>query len=201
MEQYLEEMEQYARENDIPIMQKEGIQFLQKIIKENQSKNILEIGSAIGYSAIQMCRMDKEIHVVTMERDDMRYQEAVENVRHCQLEGRITLLHVDALEAEIEGLYDLIFIDAAKAQYIRFFERYQKNLAPHGMIVSDNLKFHGMVESKEPIRNRNTRQLVGKIRKYISYLKENASFETIFYDCGDGVAISRRKECGEMHSD
>lgn len=193
MEVYIEAMELYAKENDVPIMQKEGILFLQEMIEKYQITSILEIGSAIGYSAIQMCRLHPRIKVVSIERDDIRYQKAVENVKLCDMEDRITLIHGDALQTAITGMYDLIFIDAAKAQYIKFFERYEPNLKKGGIIVSDNLKFHGFVDTKERIKNRNTRQLVGKIKRYITYLKENPNYETTFYDTGDGIAISYKK--------
>lgn len=173
-------------------MQKEGILFLQEMIKKHHVKRILELGSAIGYSAIQMCRMDDDIKVVTIERDESRYQKAVENVKLCHLEDRITLLLGDALETEVEGMFDLIFIDAAKAQYIKFFERYEHHLVQDGIIVSDNLKFHGFVETTERIKNRNTRQLVNKIKRYIEYLQVNTKYETTFYEQGDGVAVSKK---------
>lgn len=193
MDLYIEAMEAYAVENNIPIMQKEGILFLQEVIKKHNVKRILELGSAIGYSAIQMCRMDNEIEVVTIERDESRYHKAVENIKLCHLEDRITLILGDALETEVEGMFDLIFIDAAKAQYIKFFERYEQHLLKDGIIVSDNLKFHGFVETTERIKNRNTRQLVNKIKRYIEYLETNENYQTTFYEQGDGVAISKKR--------
>lgn len=193
MNDLINKMEEYAQENDVPIMQKEGIEFLQEYIRNNEVNTILEIGSAIGYSAIQMCRMKENIKVVTIERDDDRYHLAVQNIKEAGLENRITIHHADALEIEIEGEFDFIFIDAAKAQYIKFFEKYKKNLGVNGVIMSDNLKFHGFVDTKERIKNRNTRQLVGKIKKYIDFLETNEEFETTFFDLGDGVALSKRK--------
>lgn len=193
MDKKLLEMERYAIKHQVPIMQKEGIQFLIDCIKQNKVRSILEIGSAIGYSAIQMCLIDPSIRVVTIERDEERYKEAIKNIELCNLTNRITIYHADALEIEIEGKYDLIFIDAAKAQYIKFFEKYENNLNEHGIILSDNLKFHGFVDMNERIKNRNTRQLVQKIKKYIMYLKENESYDTTFYDIGDGIAISKKK--------
>ena len=129
MEKLIKEMEQYAIEFDIPIMQKDGIEFFQKLIVDNNIKSILEIGSAIGYSAIQLARLDKEITITTIERDDARYEQAVMNIEKSGLKNQITIHHADALEIEIEGEYDCIFIDAAKAQYIKFFEKYENNLS------------------------------------------------------------------------
>ncbi|WP_416326973.1 O-methyltransferase [[Eubacterium] hominis] len=189
----IEEMEQYALVNDIPIMQQEGIDFMCTFIKEHQIKNILEIGSAIGYSAMRMAMLDSQIHVTTIERDQKRYQKAVDYINRSSCETQITLLYGDALTADISGNYDLIFIDAAKAQYIRFFERYEPLLKPKGYIISDNLKFHGFVEHPETATSRNLRQLVGKISRFVEYLKRRDDFDTTFLEQGDGIGISQKK--------
>lgn len=182
-----------ALEEHIPIMQDEGIEFITNYIKEHDVKSILEIGSAVGYSAIRFASVKEDIFVTTIERDIDRYQEAVQNIGAMNLEDKITILNVDALECTIDGKYDLIFIDAAKSQYIKFFEKYKDNLNDNGVIITDNLSFHGMVEDITLTHNRNTRQLVGKIRGYIEFLKNNTEFETKFYELGDGVSVSRRK--------
>ena len=186
-------IEDYAHENNIPIMLSDGIEFLTDFIKKNNVKRILEIGSAIGYSAIRMALVSSDIHVVTIERDTLRYNEAVKNINDFGLSERIDIRLSDALECDVDGEFDLIFIDAAKAQYIKFFEKYKSNLAKDGVIISDNLSFHGMVDNMDSITNRNTRQLVGKIAKYIDFLKNNEEFYTEFISIGDGIGISRRK--------
>ena len=188
----LEEIEKYADENNVPIMQKDGIEFLTNYIKENNIKNILEIGSAIGYSAIKMALVDSNIKVTTIERDKERYTIAVDNINKFNLNDRINIILGDALDTNISGMYDLIFIDAAKSQYIKFFEKYELNLKKGGVIVTDNLSFHGLVEDESKTTNRNTKQLVRKIRNYIEYLKNNNRYETTFYKLGDGVAISKK---------
>lgn len=189
----LEEMEQYALEKDVPIMQQEGITFMCSFIKEHQLKSILEIGSAIGYSTIRMAMLDKNIHITTIERDEERYQKAKEYIARSEYKDQITLLYGDALEADIQGSYDMIFIDAAKAQYIRFFERYESLLIQGGYIITDNLKFHGFVEHPETATSRNLRQLVGKISRFINYLKSRDDFDTTFLEQGDGIGISKKK--------
>lgn len=186
-------IEDYAHENNIPIMLSDGIEFLTDFIKKNNVKRILEIGSAIGYSAIRMALVSSDIHVVTIERDTLRYNEAVKNINDFGLSDRIDIRLADALECDVDGEFDLIFIDAAKAQYIKFFEKYKVNLSKNGVIISDNLSFHGMVDNMDSITNRNTRQLVGKIAKYIDFLKNNLEFDTEFISIGDGIGISRRK--------
>ena len=186
-------LEEYAKKNNIPIMMKDGIEFLTQYIKENNVKTILEIGSAIGYSAIKMALVDKDIKITTIERDINRYNEAVKNIKEFNLENQIEIINIDALEYENEKEYDLIFIDAAKAQYIKFFEKYKKNLKQNGTIISDNLEFHGLVKNPELTSNRNTKQLVRKINSYIDFLKENKEFKTEFISLGDGIGISKRQ--------
>lgn len=189
----LEKLENYAKINNIPIMQKDGIEFLIKYIKENNIKNILEIGSAIGYSSIKMALVSNDIKVTTIERDIERYNLAIENIKKFELNDRIDIILNDALNVDLNEQYDLIFIDAAKSQYIKFFEKFEIYLKQNGVIVSDNLSFHGLVEDDSKTSNRNTKQLVKKIRKYIEYLKNNKKYDTTFYTLGDGVAISIKK--------
>ena len=186
----LKELEEFAFQNNIPIMQKDGIEFLTNYIKENNIKNILEIGSAIGYSAIKMALVNDDIKITTIERDKERHIIALDNINKFNLQDRINIINDDALNIELTNKYDLIFIDAAKSQYIKFFEKFEKNLNTNGVIVSDNLSFHGLVEDESKTNNRNTKQLVRKIRKYIEYLKDNPNYKTTFYELGDGVAIS-----------
>lgn len=186
------DIKEYAKENNVPIMQDAGIDFMCDYIKNNNIKSILEIGSAIGYSAIRFASINDDIKVTTIERDESRYNEAVKNISSMNLDSRITIYHDDALEINVNDKFDMIFIDAAKSQYIKFFLRYKNNLNDNGVIFSDNLKFHGFVDHPELTHNRNTRQLVGKIRKYVEFLKDNEEFTTSFYDIGDGVSISKK---------
>ena len=194
MREQIEEMEQYAQENNVPIIEKESISFIMKFIAQNEITEILEIGSAIGYSAILMALVKDNIKLTTIERDNARYMECLKNVKKCGLEDRITVVCQDALEVNLSGVsYDLIFIDAAKGQYTKFFEKYKYFLKPGGVIITDNLKFHGHVGNRDQIASRNLKQLVGKIENYIDFLKNNDEFETKFYDVGDGLSVSVRK--------
>ena len=188
----LEELENYAKEHNVPIMQKDGIDFLTSYIKKNNIKHILEIGSAIGYSAIKMALVSPDVRVTTIERDEDRYNLALKNIKKFNLEENINIIFGDALYVNINEKFDLIFIDAAKSQYIKFFEKYSKNLKKGGVIITDNLSFHGLVSDESKIKSRNTRQLVHKIKKYIEYLKNNDDYETVFYDIGDGVSVSKK---------
>ena len=185
-------IEENARLRNIPVMLDGGMEFILEYIKNNDVKSILEIGSAVGYSAIRFASISEDIKVTTIERNADLYKEAVNNIKEFGLEDRINIICGDALETEIDGKYDLIFIDAAKSQYIKLFEKYKFNLAHNGSIITDNLSFHGLVENPSLTKNRNTRQLVGKISKYIEFLKNNDEFKTEFYQVGDGVSVSKK---------
>lgn len=185
------ELEEYAHKNNIPIMLNDGIEFLCEYIRKNEIKNILEIGSAIGYSAIKMALVDKNIKVTTIERDIERYNLAIKNIKNFGLENQITVILDDALNVDFKEKVDLIFIDAAKSQYIKFFEKFKINLNNNGVIVSDNLDFHGLVKSDEKIESRNVRGIVRKLRNYIEFLENNKEFKTKFYSIGDGIGISK----------
>lgn len=190
----LTEMENYAKENNVPIMEKEGIEFLENFIKENNSKSILEIGSAIGYSAIKMALIRDDIHITTIERDKERYDEAVKNIKYYNLEDRINIIFGDALEVEVEGSYDLIFIDAAKSQSIKFFTKYEKVLIDDGFIITDNINFHGLTFSEKPAPTRNLRQMIRKIKDYLKWLENNKEYSTKYLNVGDGIVISKRNK-------
>lgn len=191
----IKEIKKYAKENNVPIMTDSGINYLLKYIKDNRVEKILEVGTAIGYSAIRMCMVDENITVTTIERDESRYLEALKNIKKMNLENRINLIFNDALDVSIKDKYDLIFIDAAKAQNEKFFEKFERNLADNGTIITDNMSFHGLVEKDiEQIASRNLRQLVRKVKNYIDFLKKNRKFETNFIDIGDGLAVTKRRK-------
>ena len=192
LDDLIRNMKEYALKNNVPIMTEGGINYLIKYIKKNNIKNILEVGTAIGYSAIMMCSVDSDIVVTTIERDEKRYLEALKNIKKANLEDRINLIYKDALEVNLNEKYDLIFIDAAKAQNRNFFERFEKNLEKNGTIITDNMNFHGLVDKEiSSIESRNLRQLVRKIKDYKEFLENNKMYTTEFLDIGDGIAVSR----------
>lgn len=190
MKQTILDMEAYARDNNIPIIEKDSITFIMKYIKLNNVKNILEIGSAIGYSSILMASVAPDIKITTIEKDQTRYLECLKNVKKCGLEKNIDVVFQDALDLNLSGNYDLIFIDAAKGQNTKFFEKFSYFLSDKGVIITDNINFHGYVNSKKEIESKNLNSLVEKIRDYIEFLKNNKEYTTKFYDIGDGLAVS-----------
>ena len=193
----IKELKEYAKENDVPIMQDAGIDFLTTFIVKHQITHVLEVGTAIGYSAIMMALANPKLKVVSIERDEERYLEAVKNVKKFDLEDRITLLFKDALDVKINDKFDLIFLDGAKGQNINFFEHFERNLDDGGYFITDNIEFHGYVgKNEEEIKSRNLRQLVRKIKNYIDFLKTNPYYETTFVSKGDGIAVTQKREIG-----
>lgn len=189
----MRELEEYAKINNIPIMQKDGILYLINYIKENNIKNILEIGSAIGYSSIMMASINSDIRITTIERDKDRYDLAVSNIKKYNLDNQINIIYGDAVDIDINGMYDLIFIDAAKGKNIFFFEKYKNNLIKRGTIITDNLSFHGLVEDNSLIKTKNQKGIVNKIKDFISFLDNNDEFDTEYIPVGDKIAISKRR--------
>ncbi len=189
----MERLEEYALKNNVPIMQKDGINFLCDYIKKHKVKKILELGTAIGYSAINMAKIDSSIKITTIERNSDMYKIALENIKNYQVDKQIDIIFKDAKEVDLKDKYDLIFIDAAKAQYISFFEKFKKNLNDDGVIISDNLDFHGTLLLDEDKLTKGLKGIVKKLKAYIKFLKENPEFETKFYKIGDGISVSKRR--------
>jgi len=192
----ISEIEQYAKENEVPIMELIGIEALLQLLRIQQPKKILEVGTAIGYSALRMAEVLPSSQIITIERDEQRHLVAKENVKKLKRESQIVLLYGDALELESivkqYGPFDAIFIDAAKGQYQKFFDLYSQLLTNDGIVYTDNILFHGLV-AEEEIESRNLRQLVRKIRNYNQWLMENQDYHTAILPVGDGIAISKKR--------
>ena len=184
------EMEEYAEENSVPISQPESIRFLEIIIKIANAKRILEVGSAIGYSAIRMSNANCG-NVTTIELSEKMADIAEENIKKAGLSDKINLIRGDAKEVlpKIEGEFDLIFVDAAKGQYAEFFKESRRLLKKGGIMVSDNVLYKGMTATDELLIHRKI-TLVRRLRSYLEMLKENKEFSTALIPIGDGVALS-----------
>lgn len=189
----ISDIEKYAHDNNVPIMLPDGIDYLCNYIVNNNVKNILEIGTAIGYSAIRMASLKNTDRIVTIERDETRYKEAIKNVAKFNLNNKIELIYGDAIDTIIEGKFDLIFIDASKGHSIDFFNRYKENLEDNGVIITDNLSFHGLVEDESLAVTKNQKGLVKRIKKFINFLDNNEEFITKYVDIGDKISISKKK--------
>ena len=188
----------YAKENNVPIIFDDGLAFLETIIRLYKPKRILEIGTAIAYSAIRMHKVC-DSYVTTIERNEKMYAKAVEHVNESGFADYINVIYKDALEAfdnVKDQTFDMIFIDAAKAQYTKFFDLYTPLLSKGGIVVCDNMLFHGLVENDEEYMNQ-TRAVRGLIRKLANFHKvllENEDYDTSIFEIGDGMAVSVKKD-------
>lgn len=193
---WIKALEDEAYQDNIPIMEPVGIAFLQQLIRIKQPKKILEIGTAIGYSALQMLHAFTETKVITIERDLKRYQQAKKHINALANEGEIELVFGDALELDARVIaqapYDLLFIDAAKGQYQRFFELYAPLLSKDAVIVSDNVLFKGYVADPTGA-NKRTEKIANKIAGYNKWLVEQNDYHTIIIPIGDGIAITTKR--------
>lgn len=189
----IEEMEEDAKINKVPIISKDSLSFLFMLIDLKKPKRILEIGTAIGYCAINLASFDCDLIIDSIERDEALYNKAKVNVSRAKLGKRINLYLADALTIDEKDLktYDLIFIDGAKAQYEKFFNKFKSLLNESGIIVSDNLLFHNLLFEENV--SKNVKGLTNKLKKYNLFLKENEEFKTYFFQVGDGIGVSIRK--------
>ena len=192
------EMEHFAKETNVPIMELNGIDTMLHFMKIRGVQSICEVGTAIGYSALRMATVLPEAKICTIERDQERYELAKGYISRSEQSNQIKLLFGDALEVEEEvakyAPFDALFIDAAKGQYQRFFEIYEKYVVSGGIVFSDNVLFKGLLEEKiDEIESKRTRQLVSKINRYNEWLVENEKFDTVIIPTGDGLAVSIKK--------
>jgi predicted O-methyltransferase YrrM len=192
----LTEMERYAKRQNVPIMELIGIEALLQILRIHKPKTILEVGTAIGYSALRMSYALPEATIITIERDEERSSLAQEYIEQAGKSSEIVLIKGDALEVEEEikfyAPFDAIFIDAAKGQYHRFFDLYSKYLSQNGIVITDNILFKGLV-CQDQIENKRIRSLVKKIDSYNDWLMKHPDFETAILPVGDGIAISTKR--------
>lgn len=194
---WAKQLEEYAMEQNVPIMEPAGIAFLQQLIRIKQPKKILEIGTAIGYSALQMVHAYPESKVLTIERDQVRFDQAKENIKRVGFEQQIELIFGDALETEGQALnhapFDLLFIDAAKGQYQKFFELYTPMLTEDAVIVTDNVLFKGFVAEPNQ-ENKRIQKIADKISKYNHWIANQKNYHTIILPIGDGIAITTKRK-------
>lgn len=194
MNEKLTKIHDEARKNHVPIMKDDGIEFLLKYIEEHDSiRDILEIGTAVGYSSIRMANVRWDNEIDTVEVNEDMYKQALINIKEEGLEDRIHVHLCDAATFETDKIYDFIFIDAAKSQYRKYLEHFYKNSRSGTVFVFDNLNFHGIVDDESLSHNRNTLQMTRKIKRFREHLLEDDRFITDFYELGDGIAVSIRK--------
>lgn len=194
---FLDALEKEALQNRIPIIRKSMQSLLKFLLALTKPERILEVGTAVGFSALLMSEYGPEgCHVTTIENYEKRIPVARENFRRAGKEGRITLLKGDAAEIlkDLPGVYDMIFMDAAKGQYLRFLPDVLRLLAPGGLLLSDNVLQDGdIIESRFAVARRN-RTIHARMREYLYELKHHPELETVVLPVGDGVTLSTRRQ-------
>ena len=191
----LEKIKQKALEEHIPIIMDDTLEVIEKKLKENPPKRILEIGAAVGYSA--MCFSEflaQDGMIDTIERDEERIQEAKENFKKVGVEDKINLYEGDAVEIlpTLNEKYDMVFIDAAKGKYPFFLKESLRMIENNGIIFADNILYKGYVMSD--YNKHKQRTAVRNLREYIKEVSENPNLETEILEVGDGLAISKIKQ-------
>ncbi len=190
---FLDGIEKEALDNQVPIVRKSTQSLLKFLLAARQPRQILEVGTAVGFSALLMCEYGPaDCQVTTIEKYEKRIPVARENFRRAGREGRITLLEGDAADilGTLTGAYDMIFMDAAKGQYLHFLKDALRLLAPGGILVSDNVLQDGdVIQSRFAVTRRN-RTIHTRMREYLYELKHHPLLETVILPVGDGVTLS-----------
>lgn len=190
------EIEDYAEKHHVPIMGSYAMKTFIGLLSLQKPKRILELGSAIGYSAIKLAQAFPGASITTIERDTDRFNRAVAYIERANLQKQIRIIEADALEWTLpqEESYDTLFIDAAKGQYQRFFEKYAENLVPGGVIYCDNMFMHGMVLQELTEIPRRKRTMIRNLKTFTAWVMAHPDFETFLLPVGDGLLIAIKKE-------
>lgn len=183
------EIEQYAKDNFVPIARKDFVSFLKEIVIDNNYTDILEIGSAIGYTTINLALLDN-VYVTTIEHDLNRYNLCIENINDFNVESKVIAINDDALSVFISQKFDLIFIDAAKAKNIMFFEKYRVNLKENGVIIIDNINLNDFKKHVSIKKRVFYEQKINELKEYLNKLTD---FEVSYLNIGDGIAFLKKK--------
>lgn len=194
MSERLDQLEAEARENHVPVMQKAGMEFLKEYLREHPGiMRILEAGTAVGWSAMEMASVRENITIDTLEIDPQMAAHARKNIAEAGLSDRIFVHETDAAYYSTAKYYDLFFVDAAKSQYRRYVRHFLPFSDVGSVFIFDNLNFHGIVDNPSLSANRSTVQMAAKILAFREWLLANDMFETEFLpDTGDGVAVAVR---------
>lgn len=188
----LRDLELYAEENSVPIIHKEVADLLRVILKLKRPKKILELGCAIGYSSLFFADvLDGDVEIVTTERNPIMLERAQDNIKKAGMEDRIKILVGDAEETlkDLEGTFDMIFIDVAKGHYKMFFDMLIGKLNHGGIVISDNILYKGMIASDDYVVRRK-KTIVKRMRTYLDYICDLEGISTSLIPIGDGLAIS-----------
>lgn len=190
-------LEKYAEINHVPIIHRNSMHMINLILTMKQPEYILEVGTAIGYSALRMLEGAQNAKIITIEKDEKRYQEAITNIQEQKHNSQIEVFLGDAADvmqnlAEEKRKFDVIFIDAAKGQYQSYFDLADRMLASGGILITDNVLFRGMVYSNEEVPKK-YKTLVRKLRAYNEMLMSHPGYHTSIIPIDDGVSVSYKR--------
>ena len=190
-----QEIRKFGKDNKVPITLDDTLNFLIETINKHNCKQILEIGTAIGFGSISMAENTNCEHIDTLEIDNVRYEIANENIKEKKLEGKITTHIIDARQylENCTKKYDFVYLDGPKGQYINYLPLICPILNPNGIIFADNLHFHGMVTGEIPTP-KGCRAMIKGLKNYIHEITTNPKYETTIHNIGDGVGITMVKQ-------
>lgn len=192
---WMYDLEKYAKNHRVPIMEPVSMNFLTQLVKLYKPEHILEIGTAIGYSALRMKNAHKDVKITSIEREQTMYEQAIKNIKSYDNDNNIDVILGDAID-EIKKLYnnktkyDFIFIDAAKGKYKEFFELVQPLTSKEAVIVCDNILFRGFVADPELAESKRLKKLAKKIDHFNKWLMEQKDYSSSIVPIGDGMTIS-----------
>lgn len=198
MNELIEKIKIHAKENYIPIVRDKTIKVINELLHHENSKTVLEIGTATGYSSLMMLLSNEKIAITTIEKDEVRYKMAKENFKVAGVEKRVKAILGDAYE-EIKALeqekakFDFIFLDGPKGQYIRYYPILVRLLKSEGIIFADNVLLGGLLNDKKEVTHKN-RSMVNNMKLFIKTIKEDTRFDTKEFDIDDGFLICKLKK-------
>lgn len=186
-------MEEEAAREYIPIIQLPSIQLIRILLQLHRPRRILEIGTAIGYSTIWLASAAPDAQILSLEISEEKVERARENLAEAGLSDRVTVLHQDACEGiAVDEPFDMVFIDAAKGQYMKFFNNFVPHLRTGGLLICDNVLLHGMVIDEQVPRRKRT--MTNRLRVFNRFLADHPALDTAFVPIGDGLALCIKRE-------
>ena len=193
-QELIEQIKQKALLDRVPIIEDEGLQFIVDFINEKDIKSMLEIGTAVGYSSICFASSKQDLTIVTLEKDQQRYDQAKNNISLAKLNDRINSVLTDAREYNLSQQFDCLFLDGPKAHNQQLLDLYLPNLKQDGYIIVDDVYFHGFIDHPETLKTKRLVPLVKKLSKFRNDMLNSEVYDCQYYQVGDGILIGRRRK-------
>lgn len=193
-QELIEQIKQKALLDRVPIIEDEGLQFIIDFINEKDIKSMLEIGTAVGYSSICFASSKQDLTIVTLEKDQQRYDQAKNNISLAKLNDRINSVLTDAREFNLSQQFDCLFLDGPKAHNQQLLDLYLPNLKQDGYIIVDDVYFHGFIDHPETLKTKRLVPLVKKLSKFRNDMLNSEVYDCQYYQIGDGILIGRRRK-------